>query len=537
MSQALGEIASHIPNPMAHRAGARGKYNTMLMSLANAVTPNRGPEGQLELAAMLESQGVTDAVAARYGTGDVFELASALLASSQSAERPAPQAAARTGRLVPRLLLLSLSRSLLMIAMMGMLLVGVQWYERAMRALGVPGWTTMLGLFAAMAIAGGMMQASGWRVSQALSQGTPRAVGPLLLLGLAFGMSIAVFVSLMLVGAGTLLALPLAGLAGLGASCLGLTFLLLLSGSLVLLDRTYLAGAAIALAGAAGWLAHIAGLIPPDTFALIIVSYVVTIVLLAGLLAQTIRHMTGDQRGYGRYQMPPLGQLLYNATPYLIYGALAVIYVFLGQLNGWVGSVPAGWTRDQAIAALNVAHLLSLVTVVVSQGVAEYALRIFWNVMRSAQSQVGICDYATIRATVQLFLRRHLRIVLLSQMLAALAMAALAQWLWAHYPMQALLGPLNMPMLAICLAGYSFLAWGLFGCSFAVTVTQPWLTVRTLLAALVIGFVAGLLLSQLAGFELSVVGTVVGGACLVLSARQMLARLLDRIDYLLYQAF
>jgi hypothetical protein len=199
--------------------------------------------------------------------------------------------------------------------------------------------------------------------------------------------------------------------------------------------------------------------------------------------------------------------------------------------------VPAGTTPEQAIAAQNVAHILTHVTVVVSQRVADYALRIFWDVMRSAQSEVGICDYASIRATVQLFLRRHLRIVLLSQTLAAVTIAMLAQWLWAHYPMQALLGPLSLTMLFICLAGYSFLAWGLFGCSFAVTVTQTWLTVRTLLAALVIEFAVGLLLGQLVGFELSVVGTVVGGACLVLSARQMLARLLDRIDYLLYQAF
>jgi hypothetical protein len=34
-----------------------------------------------------------------------------------------------------------------------------------------------------------------------------------------------------------------------------------------------------------------------------------------------------------------------------------------------------------------------------------------------------------------------------------------------------------------------------------------------------------------------VVGVVVGGAWLALSTRRMIAQMLDRVDYLLYQAF
>lgn len=536
MSQALGEIAATLGGAKARASGQRKGYSTMLISLAGAVTPDGGPEGELELAAMLESQGVTDAVAARYGTADVFALAHQLLALPRASEPPAAPAMQIVAGWEPALLLRSLLRSALMIAMMGMLLVGVQAYERAMRALGVPGWTTMLGLLAAMAIAGGMMQASGWRVSQALSQGTTRAVRPLLLLGLAFGMSIALAVSAALVGGGMLLELPPAGLAGLGASCLALTLLLLLSGSLVLLERTHWAGAALGLAGGGAWLAHSAHALGADPRTAVALSYLAAIALLAALLALAIRQVS-RAADRGIYRVPPAGQMLYNAAPYLAYGALAVIYVFAGQLNGWLGRVPDGWTRDQAIAALNVAHLLSLATVVISQGVAEYALRLFWGAIRAAQSEALVCDYAAIRASVQLFLRRHLRMVLLGQALASLAVAALAQWLWARYPLEALLGPLVTPMLYISLAGYSLLAWGLYGCGFAVTVARPWPAVRALLAAATLEFASGLLLGQAGGFALSVVGVVVGGAWLALSTRRMIAQMLDRVDYLLYQAF
>ena len=118
-----------------------------------------------------------------------------------------------------------------------------------------------------------------------------------------------------------------------------------------------------------------------------------------------------------------------------------------------------------------------------------------------------------------------------------MAVAALAQWLWARYPLEALLGPLVTPMLYISLAGYSLLAWGLYGCGFAVTVARPWPAVRALLAAATLEFASGLLLGQAGGFALSVVGVVVGGAWLALSTRRMIAQMLDRVDYLLYQAF
>ena len=92
-------------------------------------------------------------------------------------------------------------------------------------------------------------------------------------------------------------------------------------------------------------------------------------------------------------------------------------------------------------------------------------------------------------------------------------------------------------MLVSSMIGYSLLLWGLFGCSFSVTVAHPWLAVQALFAATLIELVFGLTLGIFVNFEASLVGTIAGGVALVLIGRKTLAHLLDRVDYLLYQAF
>ena len=544
MSQSLNEIKSQISNPDANGetpparvVAARGKFNTMLMSLAGRVIPSGGREDELELAAVLESEGVTDAVAVGYGATSVFSLSRDLLAepipapatSADATSQPKPRAQS-TERLLPSIL-----RSVLVLGMMGIMLVGVQWYEAAMHVLGVPDQATLMGMFAGMVIASGMMQATGWRVSVALSQGTPGVVRPVMRLGLTFGMGIALVVSVVLVLIGVWQQLPFAGLLGLGTSCLGLTLLLLLSGGLVLLNRTPFVGAALGLGGGVAWLAHFLKLTADSGFATVAIGYVTAIVLLATMLILTVRRLV--RGGRNTHRLPPLGQLMYNATPYLFYGTLTVLYVFVGQISGWIGRLPDGWTRSEAIGALNIAHLLGLMTIVLSQGVAEYGLRIFWHVVREAQEHTKLFDYETLKTLVGGFLRRHLRIVMFSQIGIAVVFAALALWAWQVFQLAPVLGPLEPAMLVSSMIGYSLLLWGLFGCSFSVTVAHPWLAVQALFAATLIELVCGLSLGIFVSFEASLVGTIAGGVTLILIGRRMLAHLLDRVDYLLYQAF
>jgi hypothetical protein len=235
--------------------------------------------------------------------------------------------------------------------------------------------------------------------------------------------------------------------------------------------------------------------------------------------------------------LPPKGQLFYKALPYLSYGILSVVYVLTGQLCGWSGSLPKGWYWDAAIKALNIAHLLGLMTLVLSQGITEAALQNFWNTMFKAQKQVAFNDYATITKSVWGFLNRYLRSLLLSQLLIALSLIGLTLWGWEKFHLDVTFGPLLMPMFLWILIGYGLLAWGLFECGLLLTLAQPWRAVKALLISTGVQLVSGLTLGWVISFEASSLSVIFGGVCLVLLTHLGLSRLLSPASFGLYQAF
>jgi hypothetical protein len=237
------------------------------------------------------------------------------------------------------------------------------------------------------------------------------------------------------------------------------------------------------------------------------------------------------------FYLPPKGQLFYKALPYLSYGTLSVIYVLVGQLCGWFGILPKEWSRDKAITALNIVHILGLMTLVLTQGVTEVTLKRFWKTMFKAQREVAFNDHSAIAQLVWGFIHRYLRSLLLSQFLTALTLVGLAMWGWQQFGLDLVFGPLLPHLLLGVMVGYSLLAWGLFECGLLLTLAQPWRAALALLIATSVQLVSGLTLSWVSGFEASVISTIIGGICLVLFAHRGLSRLLSPVSYGLYQAF
>lgn len=492
------------------------------------------PRTELELAAALESHGITDAIAAQYGTGDVFGLARKLLKAQPStgetadlepAEQPLP-------RIIPTLL-----RGPLMFCMIATAMVGLHVYEATLRSNGAPLWTTAVGLTSGIVIAGGFMPALGWRISSALSQRTTDMIPTLIARGVSFSLAVAGLVAALLVGVSALYQVPLAGLVGLGVSALGLTLWLLISGSLIVLDHLLMASAAPSLTFGLAWLADrfwlgIYGPIP-----MLVLGYGALIMLLGGWLIVVLHRLSGHERQRFRVALPPAGQIFYGAIPYARYGALAVVYVLVGPLSGWFGYLTPGWTREPAVAAMNIVHLLGFATVILSQGATEYALRSFWQAMMRSERQIAASDLTTIRAMIWQFVRRRLWLLLGIQVAAALACALVIPWLWQQYDLTPTLGPLNVQLLFTSLLAYTYLAWGFFDCSLLVALAQPREAARLLLIATGVQIAGMMILNWFAGFQAAVFGSVISAVILVLLAQRVLRRLLNRPDYVLYRAF
>jgi hypothetical protein len=541
LTQAVKTSTLYNSPRQATKAAARGvdQYvvgGDRLAALVDRVAPYTGPETLLELVALLEAAGITDAVAQEYGAADVFELARRLLRE----RRPSHAAARRLDRLPelpkPRLLP-PLLRGPVTLAVMAVLLAGLRYYELVLRQFGAPTWTTLLGLMSGMVIAAATMQALGWRVSLALSQGIPQAVRPTLLLGLGFGFAVALLAALVLVAIGHQLHVPIGGLVGLGESCAGLAMLLILSGCLALLDRGWLAVPALLLSFGTAGLVRLRWPGADPLLTQIVPGLAAALLLLAGLLAYTVQQQMRGGGNSDDFHLPSKGQLLYRATPYMAYGALAVIYLLVEQINGWLARLPADWPRSQAVAAVDMAHLISLAALVLSQGSIEYALRTFWPLMYSTQVQTVFNDQQAATRAMWCFLGRAERRLLVAHCVIAIALAALALWLWQALALTALLGPLLPKVLLMSLLGYSALAWGLFGCSFLVTLSQPWCTVRALLIATIVQIASSLVLGQIGTFETAMMSTVIGGAVLVILTQLSIARLHRQASYALYQAF
>ena len=70
-----------------------------------------------------------------------------------------------------------------------------------------------------------------------------------------------------------------------------------------------------------------------------------------------------------------------------------------------------------------------------------------------------------------------------------------------------------------------------------MALAKPMVATRALLVATLAQIASSIAISLLIGFQASVFASVIGGATLVLAGYFALARLLDRVDYVLYQAY
>jgi hypothetical protein len=153
----------------------------------------------------------------------------------------------------------------------------------------------------------------------------------------------------------------------------------------------------------------LSGLWLPEQYQIVAVAlgYISAIALLVRLLRRRFAALASKAKGEANTHLPPIGQLLYGSLLYVWYGLASVAYILLGQIGGWIGPLAPGWTRAEATAALNAVHVLGLVTLVLSQGLSEFALHSFWRAVRAIQQRIMIGQQATINAEVWQFLTRY----------------------------------------------------------------------------------------------------------------------------------
>ena len=498
------------------------------------------PVDPLELAAVIESHGITDTVARdRYGAETTFELAErvfpAVIAQRvpRSAQPPEsdPRGRRRRGGRVS-----DLARGPFALVPLLVLLATIGAFAEA-------GWdrgrlfALSLGMTVSAALANGFVGAIARRVALYLGLGYGGLAARLLTLDIVVAAS-----AITTFGA---LAFALATALELFGADERLVFLL----GLVCFTLVALGLAKLSLARATGWVCTglAAGLGAALVTRLVVGSGTSEQLLLAlgvGVGAALTVTIVAGRLVYGSHSddapLPPRAQLVLESTGYFVYGAGFMVFLLEVHVLGWLGDTSRFESRMDAIAALEVGLTLALPPVILASGVAERSLRLFWLETRELQEHVAASHTRRYGKALQAFYYRRLLVYLVSSaalaavMLAAVELALRSGSLsgWVSIPD---LGPTEFVFVA-GLVAFWLVGWAQFNCMFVVNFGRPDLTFRPVLLAIVVAGVTGVPLGA-AGFAYTALAFVAGSAAFVWASSRRCRRVLASADHHYATAF
>ena len=496
------------------------------------------PVDSLEVAALMESTGITDQIAAvRYGAADVFELADAALPDLRSRQWiEAPGGDSTEG------------------------VTGSLW-ARLRDATRVPLALVQAGLLLAVILA--FAQFSGWPSDRVIALGLGMTTGILLVSVLiqALGRRASIYLGfrdrasavasvdlLTVVAAAVIAAIALAiAVAAFFSSDASAANLEAFGGGFATLAMIWVAAAGpivarapewlvLALAAAVGtiyaghlWISPAAadfGLVAAAAFGL-----AGAVVLVGRRLS--LRRRAGEKKE--KAMLPSPGYLVHEAGPYLAYSALYMSFFILPHVLGWTAILAGRADGPAAIATMEHWLTLGLPPLLMATGLAEQASNAFWR--RASEEQKATAgsspgDFG--RAVL-----RNLYVPQLARLTAVLALAGLATWLLIDSGIAASVSAWLRPpdgfaaavLFAGTLVGFGLLGWGLFNFTYTLSLARPELAVKDLLPAIATALAVGIAFGFGAGFQYSVVGFAAGGLVLVLTSSRTTWGLLRSADY------
>jgi hypothetical protein len=462
------------------------------------------PIDVLEIAAVIESMGITDTVAVEdYGVTDAFELAGLVFDAVRA--WPGELSPVRHDDGTPdreRNALADVSaRGLLALAPLCVLLIGLQ-------ALALAGWDT--GAILALSI--------GVTASMLLTSGPIVAIGRRTSVYLGFEQVDSARRFITRASLGTLLACVAIGLAAYGlASALALLTeeqRLIFTTSLVAYALLWLLASGLSLAGAsalvcgvlAGGLALAIGTgVAFGTPAGIGIGYGATVAVL--VVAWCVYY---PYRRQSTLLPRATGPLLLDSAPYVFFGTAFAMFLVGPHLLGWLGAGEGDGSVIDRVMTLELSLLIALVPVVLATGVSERVLRSFWDVARTLRRETAADGF-----------RRGVRSYVLGGFVRyAVVLGALSLATALVYEALVLSSALDHSSQLVFLAGltaFLLLGLGQFGCLFLLGLSLPGRAVRSLVTGLLVLGALGLPLA-LVDFRLAAVGFAVAAAVFAAAA-------------------
>lgn len=539
MSTSVGQVMM-LPAPAS-------AYETTEELAATIQERCRQPINSLQIAALLESAGITDAIAQRrYGYQDVFTLAEWVRQDLRPATTP---------ELAPATLPPDNARERISDFARGPLTMGPilflsfiimsyqefgQWQNQQVLLLG-------LAMLSSLLVTSGFVQAASRKGSGYLSQGYVRAAGRIV--GLILGLSLLMVLLLAGVGTAVLLLtgwLPLNDIALLVVAYITLSCLWLVAAVLFLLQQVYWYGLGLGVGVGLSYLTLRVGARYPLPLQQVLL--LATVMGLSGLLLTTAwiswrafrQRALASHVGQQRIILPTSRHLTVNLAPYFCYGVLYVLLIIVGHVPGWLGRVEDG-VQMVAVSTTEVGLTLALGGYILVGGVAEHTMRRFWKRVKAYQERTPGEKPELFNQNLGRFFRREQRVYLQALVFCTGLVLGVTLLLvaWLARLGRDPLGwtPATLTTFVLGLVGYGVMAWGIFNCMFMITLSRPGKAITAVSIAILITLAIGLPTSRLLGYHYSGIGMVAGSLAFTLFSARQLRQLWTRADYYYYASF
>lgn len=508
------------------------------------------PINILQVTALLESAGVTDAIARRrYGYTDVFALAESIAGRFETA--PAATPSLSQPKIAPddwKTTLIDYGRGPMGLLPLILLTVLINLYQNFSQWDSSQVLTLSISTVGSLLVTGGFVQITARKGSSYLSQGYIRAAGRVIFQIMGLCLAVVLVSAVVLTFSARAVGLLAPEDQGLMLTAyIMLSCLWMFSAVLALLNLAHwfviALGAGVASTYFSIELSLHAGLpsqmvmLVATAAGLLITAAVMTIIIYRTLKMREAASPVGNHQAI----LAPLPQLVANLAPYFAYGIIYVICVLAGHVGAWIGKLPEGMSRLQGLATSELALTLALTGYILVGGVAERTMRRFWQRVNIYQEQVVADNPRTFGATLHDFVKRERAQFVWALSVCSAAILAIVVGAVSASPNRVLLGlqwdSTTLFVFIAGLAGYSILAFGVFDCMFIITLSRPLYALSALgmgtMATLVISIAAGVFISYAYG----ALGVFFGSLVFLLFARRYLTRIIRYADYYYYASF
>ena len=508
------------------------------------------PVNRLQVTAILESAGVTDAIARRrYGYADVFDLAETV-ADRIGDKESAPKALTL---LEPasenwKATLADYGRGPLGLLPLILLTVIINVYQNFGQWDNSQILTLSISTVGSLLVTGGFVQIAARKGSSYLSQGYIRAAARVITQVMVICAIVVVLSGVLLTfGGGWLGWIEPADQPLMLIAYITLSSLWLFSAVLAIINKVqwFGIGLGIGVAGSYGSLQLLSRTLLLSHIVMLIATAIgvgIAIGVMTVIIRRTLRlRQEASPVGEHRAILAPLPQLIVNLAPYFAYGVTYVICVLAGHIGGWIGKLPSGMERIQGLALSELALTIALTGFILVGGVSESTMRRFWERVNGYQKATLAETPEQFTATLWDFIRKERRRFLSALTICSGLILAIVIGLVMITPDRELLGmKWNADTIFIFvsgLIGYGLLALGVFYCMFAITLSRPLYALATLGIGMIATLSASILCGVLISYAYGALGIIIGSFIFVMVARHYLSHIIKYADYYYYSSF